>query len=60
MKLSKEKKVVGCKRVYRKKEALSEKVGEKYKAQLVDKGYSQKEGVDCNEIFSPVVKHTSI
>jgi len=27
---------------------------------LVAKGYCQTEGVDFNEVFSPVVKHTSI
>jgi len=27
---------------------------------LVAKGYSQKEGINYNEIFSLVVKHTSI
>ena len=33
---------------------------EKYKARLVEKGYSQVEGIDFCEIFSPVAKLTSI
>jgi hypothetical protein len=33
---------------------------EKYKARLVEKGYSQVEGIDLGEIFSPVAKLTSI
>lgn len=32
----------------------------KYKARLVVKGFTQKEGIDFNEIFSHVVKHCSI
>ena len=27
---------------------------------LVAKGYAQKEGIDYNKVFSPIVKHSSI
>jgi len=43
-----------CKWVFRKKD------NEQYKTRLVVKGYAQREGIDYNEIFSSVVKHTSI
>jgi hypothetical protein len=33
---------------------------EKFKAQLVEKGYSQVEGVDFGEIVSPISKLNSI
>jgi hypothetical protein len=33
---------------------------EKYKVQLVEKGYSEVEGINFGEIFSPVAKLTSI
>ena len=38
--LPKGKRAIGCKWVYRKKEAIAEKEGEKFKARLVAKGYS--------------------
>jgi hypothetical protein len=57
--LPRDRKNVGCKWVYKLKKGVDDKV-ERYKARLVAKGYSQKEGIDFHEIFSPVVKIVSI
>ena len=46
--------------MYKRKEDPSELGGTRYKARLVAKGFAQREGVDYNDIFFSVVKHTSI
>jgi len=51
---------VGWKWTFKKKSESSSDEVIMYKARLVAKGYSKKEGVNYNEIFSPVVQHTSI
>eukprot|EP00253_Pinus_taeda_P004037 PITA_04037 len=52
-------KPIGNKWVFKKKKNAKGKV-EKYKARLVEKGYSQVPGIDFGDIFSPVAKVTSI
>ena len=52
-------KPIGSKWVFKKKTNAEGKV-EKYKAQLVTKGYSQVPGIDFGDIFSLVAKVTSI
>ena len=55
MGLPKDIKFVGCKWDYTVKKGVDDKVA-KHKARLVEKGYSQKEGIDFHEIFSLVMK----
>jgi hypothetical protein len=58
--LPKGKKSVRCKWMYKRKEGLSPSKPPKYKGRLDAKGFSQILGVDYNDVFSPVVKHSSI
>jgi hypothetical protein len=52
-------KLVGRKWLFKKNFNAQGKV-DKYKARLVVKGYSQVEGIDFGDIFSPVAKLNSI
>ena len=54
------KRMIGCKWVFKKNDAIPEKMGEKFKVCLVAKVYSQQKWVDYGENFSLVVRHTSI
>ena len=53
------KKALPCNWVYKKKH-IAKDPKPKYKARLVAKGFKQKQGMDFDEIFSPVVKMTTL
>jgi len=52
--------VIDCKWVFTKKQGSSYGDIVRYKVRLVAKGYTQREGIDYNEILSHVVKYLSI
>ena len=52
--------VVRSKWIFKVKEGIKGVALKKYNESLVARGFTQKEGVDFNDVFSPIVKHRSI
>ncbi|GJU23583.1 retrotransposon protein, putative, ty1-copia subclass [Tanacetum coccineum] len=53
-------KLVSCKWLFKIKEGIEGVQKPRYKARLVAHGFTQRAGIDYNEVFSLVVRHTSI
>jgi ATP-binding cassette subfamily B (MDR/TAP) protein 1 len=59
VKLPRNRKALPCKWVYRLKQ-VSYSSSPKYKVRIIAKGFRHEYGVDFNEVFSPVVKMTTL
>ena len=55
----KDKSVVSSKWIFKTKHSIDGSI-EKDKARFVARGFSQKEGIDYEEIFAPIARYTSI
>ncbi|GJS37479.1 retrovirus-related pol polyprotein from transposon TNT 1-94 [Tanacetum coccineum] len=53
-------KLISSKWLYKIKEGIEGVQKPKYKSRVVARGFTQRAGIDYNEVFSPVVRHTSI
>ena len=54
-----DKSVVTSKWIYKIKHVVDGSI-DKYKARIVARGFSQKEGIDYDDIFAPVARYTTI
>ena len=52
--------LVGCRWIFTIKKGKTGVEKARIKARLVQKGFTQREGTNFNEVYSPVVLHTSI
>ncbi|GKA21706.1 retrovirus-related pol polyprotein from transposon TNT 1-94 [Tanacetum coccineum] len=53
-------KLISCKWLYKIKQGIEGVQKPRYKARLVARRFTRRAGIDYNEVFSPVVRHTSI
>ncbi|GKA80773.1 retrovirus-related pol polyprotein from transposon TNT 1-94 [Tanacetum coccineum] len=51
---------MSCKWLFKIKEGIEDVQKPRYKSRLVARGFTQRAVIDYNEVFSPVVRHTSI
>ena len=54
------KRIVSCKWIFKVKERIPSAEKKRFKARLVARGFTQREGIDFNEVFFPMVRHASI
>jgi len=52
--------LANCKWVFKRKDGASGTNQQRFKARLVSNSFIQREGIDYNDVFYPVVKHISI
>ncbi|GJT10612.1 retrotransposon protein, putative, ty1-copia subclass [Tanacetum coccineum] len=60
VKFPEEKKPIKCKWIFKIKEGITLSEDVRFKARLMAKGFSQIPSIDFTDVFSPVVKHSSI
>jgi len=60
VKLPEGKRVISCKWIFKRKEGIPGVESTRNKARFVVRGFDQEKSIDFNEVFSPVVRHTSI